>query len=59
MSNDDIQATVDVIDIIQDRTEALLHQQSFDATLKEACVLYVCNEVCHILNLSKDEVYTP
>ena len=59
MSSDDMHATVDFVDIIQDRTEALLNQQSFDTTLKEACVLYVCNEVCHILNLSKDEVYTP
>ena len=44
MSNDDMHATVDFVDIIQDRTEALLNQQSFDTTLKEACVLYVCNE---------------
>ena len=56
--DDGMQATVDFADIIQDHTEAILNQQSFDATLEEASVLYVCNEVCRILNLSKDEVYT-
>ena len=41
--------TEDFVDRIHDRIEALLNQQSFDATLEEACVLYVCNEVCRIL----------
>ena len=59
ISSDDMHATVDFVDRIQDHTEALLNQQSFNTTLKEACVLHVSNEVCHILNLSKDEVYSP
>ena len=58
-SSDDMEATVNGIDIIQDRTEALFNQQSFDAESDAACVRYVCDEVCGILNLSKDEVYTP
>ena len=58
-SSDDMEATVNGIDRIQDRTEALLNQQSFDASSDEACVRYVCDEVCRILNLSKDEVYPP
>ena len=58
-SSDDMVATVNGIDVIQNRTEALLNQQSFDAAPDAACVRYVCDEVCRILNLSKDEVYTP
>ena len=46
------------IDRIQDRTEAIFNQ-SFDAAVDAACVLYMFNEVCRILNLSTDEVYTP
>ena len=44
---------------IQDLKEAMLNQQSFNPALDVACVRYVCDEVYRILNLSKDEVYTP
>ena len=47
-SSDDMEATVNGIDRIQDRTEALFNQQSFDAALDAACVRYVCDEVCRI-----------
>ena len=45
-SSDDMEAMAYGINIIQDRTEAILNNN-------------VCDEVYRILNLSKDEVYTP
>ena len=45
--------------LAENRTEAMLNQQTFEAALDVACVRYVCDEVCCILNLSEDEYYTP
>ena len=40
-SSGDIEATMVGINIIQDRTEVKLNQQSFNAALDVACVYYV------------------
>ena len=45
-SSDDLEATVGGIDKIQDRTEAICNQHTFDAALDVACVHYVCDEMC-------------
>ena len=45
------------IDIILNRTEAMLNQQTFEAAIDVACVLCVCDEVHRILNVSEDEYY--
>ena len=55
----DMQVTVMNIDIIWNRAEAMLNQNTFDAAVDAACVRNVCNEVVRILDLSEDEYYVP
>ena len=58
-SHDDTEATVSNVDRIWNRTEAMLNQQTFDTAVNAACVLYTCDEMVHILDLSEDEYYVP
>ena len=53
-NNDDMKATVNNIDIIWNRTEAMLNQHTFVSALVAACVPYVCDEGVRILYLSED-----
>ena len=47
------------IDIIWNRAEAMMNQNTYDAAVDAACVRYACNEVVPILDLSEDEYYVP
>ena len=58
-SDDDMEVPVNNIDIIYNRTEAMLNQHTFYAAVDAACVRYACDEVVRILDLSKDEYYVP
>ena len=58
-SSADMQATMQGIDRIYNRTEAMLNQQAFDAAFDAGCVHYLRDEVVRILNLSDDEYYMP
>ena len=55
----DMQVTVININIIWNRAEAMMNQNTFDAAVDEASVLYACNEVVRILDISEDEYYVP
>ena len=55
----DMQVTVNSIDSIWNRAEAMINQHTVDAVVDAACVRYACDEVVRILNLSEDEYYVP
>ena len=52
-----MKATMQGIDKVYDRTEAILNEQAFYAAFDAGCVRYVRDEVVRILNLSDDEYY--
>ena len=54
-----MQVTVNNIDRIWNRPEAMLNQHTFDATVDAACVRYACDEVVRLSDFSEDEYYVP
>ena len=58
-NSDDTQVTVNNIDRILNRAEAMMNQQTVDAAVDAACVRYACDEVVRVLNLSEDVYYVP